>query len=330
MKLSIIGTGFIVPIALEALAQIKEIEVTSIYAREHSKDKGEDIAKRFHIPKVYIDYEQLLREDDCDFVYIANLNPVHYEFAKLAFKYNKNVIMEKPICVNADQLKDLARISKENRLYLMEAITPLHLPNYFYIKENINKVGNIKTVQCNYSQFSSRYNRYKQGIVLPQLDPQFYGGALYDINIYNVSVIIGLFGKPKNVTYYVNQGFNGIDLSGTIILQYDDFNAFLTGAKDSESPGHITIQGDEGYFKVNSTANEFRDFDYFNNQTVKHYNFNEYEHRMVHEFVDFEHIYNTNNYEQMSNNLETSIQVMEVVDEAINSAHLKFGIQKER
>ncbi len=327
MKLSIIGTGFIPPVTLEALKQIPNIEVTSIFARPHSLEKGQNIAKKFNIPKVYTDYDQLLREDDCDFVYIANVNPVHYEYTKKALEMNKNVILEKPTCINADQIKDLQELATEKHLYLMEAITPLHNPNYHHIKEDIKKIGNVRMVQCNYSQYSSRYNAYKEGKVLPALDPTLYGGALYDINIYNINVVVGLFGKPEKVTYFPNIGFNGVDTSGTIILEYKDFLAHLTGAKDSESPGHVTIQGDEGYIQMNGPTHEFKEYDLYFNETkeAQTFNYNKYEHRMVHEFLEFEEMYRTKNYELMLENLQTSVEVMEVVDQAIKSAGIKYG-----
>ena len=70
-------------------------------------------------------------------------------------------------------------------------------------------------VQCNYSRISSRYRQYEQGIVLPAFDPACSGGCLYDINLYNLHFVTGLFGRPEEVDYYANLGFNGVDTSGT-------------------------------------------------------------------------------------------------------------------
>ena len=60
--------------------------------------------------------------------------------------------------------------------------------------------------------------------------------------------------------YTANIGFNGIDTSGIINLQYEDFIAVSLGAKDSESPSFATIQGEKGYIKVLSAPNEFKEF----------------------------------------------------------------------
>ena len=53
----------------------------------------------------------------------------------------------------------------------------------------------------NYSQYSSRYDAFKQGTILPAFDYHKSGGALMDINVYNVNAIISLFGQPVSIGY---------------------------------------------------------------------------------------------------------------------------------
>ena len=73
------------------------------------------------------------------------------------------------------------------------------------------------------------------------------GGALYDINLYNIYTAVALYGAPVKAVYYPNLGFNGVDTSGVEILQYDGFTATLTGAKDADSPCHTILQGEKGW-----------------------------------------------------------------------------------
>ncbi|MBO4547833.1 MAG: Gfo/Idh/MocA family oxidoreductase, partial [Abditibacteriota bacterium] len=80
MKLGIIGTGKIVHDALFAIEPLKDIRPGAIFARPHSRDKGEALAGQYSIPRVYTDYEGLLRDDGVDTVYIALINSVHYEY----------------------------------------------------------------------------------------------------------------------------------------------------------------------------------------------------------------------------------------------------------
>ena len=43
------------------------------------------------------------------------------------------------------------------------------------------------------------YDAFLQGIVQPAFDPAQSGGALMDINVYNIHALVGLFGKPAAV-----------------------------------------------------------------------------------------------------------------------------------
>lgn len=60
----------------------------------------------------------------------------------------------------------------------------------------------------------------------------------------------GLFGRPEEVDYYANLGFNGVDTSGTAVLKYGNFLGICSGAKDSSSPCGALIQGTKGWIRI--------------------------------------------------------------------------------
>lgn len=319
MKIGIVGSGFIIKDCLEAIKESNKIEVVSICVRENSLDKARKFMDEYSIPKVYTDYEEFLEDTEIEFVYIGIINSLHYSYAKKALENNKNVICEKPFTENSEELKELIEIAKEKRLYLFEAITTIHLENFDYIKENISKVGEIKIVQCNFSQYSSRYDKYKNGEVLPVFDPKLNGGALYDINIYNIHLVARLFGEPKNIEYFGNKGFNGVDTSGILMLDYDKFKAVCIGAKDSGSPNFVIIQGDEGYIKINSATNLIENIEVSFNKKVDEINNNVYNNRMTKEFLNFKNIFDTDNFIEMEKLLDHSFLVMKMLEKAKKS-----------
>ena len=96
MKLALIGTGKIIEDALFAMEPVETIERTAIFARPHSRDKAEKLAKQYAIKEVYTDYEELLEKTEADTVYIGLINSAHYPYAKQALLAGKNVILEKP------------------------------------------------------------------------------------------------------------------------------------------------------------------------------------------------------------------------------------------
>lgn len=333
MKLAVLGTGFIVKEgALPALRAVPEIEVTAIFARPHSKSVAEGLAVQYDIPRVYTDYDALLASMEVDFVYVGLINSVHYEYARKALMAGKNVIMEKPFASTAAEVRELVELALANHLYIFEAVTLLHLPNFHAIKEKLVDLGKITAVMANYSQYSSRYDRYLKGEVLPAFDPDCSGGALYDINIYNLNFIIGLFGEPHDVGYEPNIGFNGIDTSGTLVMKYPDFTAVALGAKDSESPGFITVQGEKGWLKVVGAPNELAVFEVslHGSRAVTRYTLNLYPHRMVHEFQEFAAMYKAQDYAAMEAGLKVSQAVLDTAERARKDAGIIFGCDRHR
>ena len=155
MKLAIIGTGMIVNEgALPALKEVPEIETTAIFARPKSRDKAEKLAAEYSIPKIFTDYDELLADAEIDFVYIGLVNSVHYEYTKKALSAGKNVIVEKPFATKATEVEEIKNLALEKKLYVFEAVTTLHLPNFSAIKEKLPELGKIRAVTANFSALS--------------------------------------------------------------------------------------------------------------------------------------------------------------------------------
>lgn len=316
INVAILGTGKIIPEAVAAIQASSKFHVKNIWARPHSHDKAAALAERFNVDNFTTDLGDILNDAAIDFVYVGLINSVHYEYAKKFLEAGKNVIVEKPFTTSAAQAQELIDIALSKRLYLFEAITTLHQPNFIAIRDTIKKIGEVKLVICNYSQYSSRYDAYKRGEVAPAFNPELFGGALMDINIYNLNFVVGLFGLPKNVSYVANRGFNGVDTSGIATLQYDNFIAQCIAAKDSASPSFLSIQGDNGYILSHDAPNELNSFDLaVRGEDIQHFALNKFNHRMVHEFIDFAQIFEQKNYVAVEEYLNISRNVIKVVDE---------------
>ncbi len=314
MKLSIIGTGKIAHEVIKALrGEAPDIEILSIYAHSN-KSKADEMAGQYGISNVYTDYERLLKQDNADFIYIGLVNSAHYEYAKEALLTGRNVILEKPFTSTYQEAVELATMARERKLWLFEAVTTLHLPNYKHAKDLLKQVEPVRIVRCNYSQYSSRYDRYLKGDVAPAFDPQLGGGALNDLNIYNINAVVSLFGKPVSTQYFANRGFNGVDTSGILIMQYPGFIAECTAAKDSESPSSVVVQGENGTIIIPSAPNEMSKVVLLKNNASVVYQDNKYTSRLVHEFKDFEQIWEHKDYDAMNHYLDISLAVMQVVE----------------
>lgn len=254
MKLSIVGTGQIVQ---DLLPHLREWgwEPAAICATERSAGRARELAEQYGCPAVYTDYPAMLAEAETGAVYLGVPNHLHADLAKQALAAKRNVIVEKPLASNLREAEALAEMAKKNRLFLFEAITTVYQPDFAALKAQLPRVGTVKLVSCNYSQYSSRYDAFRRGEVLPAFDPRKSGGALMDLNLYNLHWLTGLFGAPEQVEYLPNVE-RGIDTSGVLFLHYPGFQAVSIAAKDCSAPSRYIIQGTEGYLEQRTPANQ--------------------------------------------------------------------------
>ena len=229
----------------------------------------------------------MMVDPDVDTVYVAVPNFLHYEIAKEALEHGKNVICEKPFVESTEQAKELKQLADEKDLIILEAITNLYLENFKQIQKELKNIAPIHIVNMNYTQYSSRYDAFLEGKIAPVFDPNKDGGALMDLNIYNIHFIVGLLGMPKSVEYKANIE-RGIDTSGVLNLDYGNFKAVLIAAKDCAAPVNSLIEGDEGTIQVDGPANVMDSFDIFKDQDKTHIDEKVYPHRMYEEFRAFE------------------------------------------
>ena len=246
MKIGIIGAGRIVRLFLSALNQVKGAVCTAICTREKSGERAAALAKEYNIAKVYHEVDVFLAEGQFDWVYIGVENVLHYPYAKQALLAKKHVIVEKPICGTYEQVYELYQLAKQAKLFLFEAMMIHYLPLYKVLKEETKRLEEIKIASCNFSKVSSAYAAYLDGKVGHFFDKNSYGGALYDLNIYNFTVMVGLFGAPSDVKYFSNHGYNGVDTSGIAILSYPKFRVCCIAAKDSDGVDGFQIQAKNG------------------------------------------------------------------------------------
>lgn len=318
MKVGIVGNGMIVPIAIEAMLRAA-IEVTSLWCRNGSK--GKPIIEKYHIQNQYTDYQVFLGDDSFDTVYIGLTNTLHYQYAKDAILAGKHVIVEKPFTVSVTEAKELQALALKYGCMLFEAILSRYSQNYEHLREELPKIGNIKLIQANFSKYSSRYDKFRKGIMTPTFDKACGGGALMDLNVYNIHFVVGLFGMPKKVQYYPNLAENGVDTSGILVMEYPDFQAVCTAAKDSSSDPFVIIQGEEGTIVYPERPGYVRYGERHDRLTnlTEEIDVVVEEDPMKNEFLYMQEIIDTKNTEQMNAWLEKSIATVAVLEQALQS-----------
>ncbi|MDR3200995.1 MAG: Gfo/Idh/MocA family oxidoreductase [Spirochaetales bacterium] len=256
MKVGTVGTNFIVDWFIEGAKKTGEIEIAAVYSR--GKESAGAFAEKHGVKKIYTERRSFLEDANLDFIYVASPNSLHYEWCRDALEAGRNVICEKPFVSKTSELEDLVRRAKEKNLFLFEAMSVSHLPNFALIREKLPLLGKIRFVQLNFSQYSSRYDAFLQGKNPNTFNPEFSAGTLMDLNCYNLHFVLNLFGEPESLHYYANKAENGIDTSGVLVMQYGDFIATAVAAKDSGGKSSVQIQGENGYIVSESTSNNLK------------------------------------------------------------------------
>ena len=250
IRLGTIGSNFITHNILDGVSQTEGIRLEAVYSR--TREKGQALASKYGAEKVYTDLDAFLADDKVNVVYIASPNLLHYPQAKKALLAGKHVLLEKPFTTKLEHAKELVQIAKERDLILVDAVPTACLPNFYILKEQLPKIGRIKAVMGNYSQYSSRIGRLFSGELPNVFSIAYAGGSLMDINFYNIYLNVSLFGKPVSARYYPNfLPLDGVaDTSGSLTLHYDDFVSQNVGAKDTWGVCFFQIEGEKGYIYV--------------------------------------------------------------------------------
>ena len=325
MKLGILGTGMIVKDLMTTYQELN-IEKTYVLATEKTKEEANEMVEKYHLDKVYTDYDELL-QSDIDTVYCALPNFLHYSFSKKALESGKHVIIEKPITANSKELEDLIETANKKNLMIFEAMNLHYTPAFLSLKEDLKKLGDIKIVSFNYSQYSSRYNAFKEGTILPAFDYHKAGGALMDLNVYNIHALIDLFGKPVYHKYMANIERN-IDTSGMMIFDFEHFKALCIGAKDCKAPLMNTIQGNLGAIVVKSPLSQMTEYEICYNDGTSEVKSFEKKHRLIYEFKEFMRMMEEKDVKKQKEMLDLSLLISKLMEEGRMQEGIVFDNDK--
>ena len=324
MRIGTVGTSFITHYILDNIAKTKVISCGAVCSRK--EETGRKLADKYHVDRVYTCLEEMLKDDYIDFIYIASPNSLHYEQTRNSLEAGKNVICEKPFTPSASEAEELIALAKEKHLFLFEGITTLYQPCYQWTKEYIHLIGDLKMATCTFCQYSSRYDALMSGEPPNIFNPAFAGGALMDINLYNIHFLIGLFGKPDRVEYFAGTHANGIDTHGILILQFGNMICQCTGAKDTRCENNVQIMGDKGYIRITPGSSNCQDGKLILNRkdAAQELTIHQNESPWYYEIQGITELVKQKDYDTCYQRLENTLMVVQVLEQARKSARLTF------
>ncbi|WP_422124357.1 Gfo/Idh/MocA family protein [Planococcus sp. X10-3] len=252
MKIGTIGTNWITSLFIEAVKESEGIELTAVYSR--SRQKAEIFAEEHNAGLYFTDLTKMAESAEIDCIYIASPNALHFEQALLFLENKKHVICEKPVFSNLKEFEAAYQKAEENGVFLFEALRGIHSPNFQKIKEELTSIGKVRSVLLHRNKYSSRYENVLRGEVPNIFSLEYSGGALVDVGVYPLSIAVALFGKPHNFSYSDVMLPTGVDGSGTLVLDYNEFICTILCSKISTSYINSEIQGEQGSLLIDDTA----------------------------------------------------------------------------
>ena len=220
----------------------RKIKIISVLSNKDRKD--------FKLKNIffYNNKKNFFLKNRFDYVYISSINSEHYNHCKFALESNKNVICEKPICLNIRQLSKLKTIAIKKKKKFFEVIQYVHHPLFARLKNIIksNSIGKVLRVK---SSFKIPLNDKKNF----RFNKNLGGGSLNDVGFYPISIMFTLFNskKVKLLKSKITKQ-NKVDIQGEIRAQNENEVIFdLSWGFDSSYKNNLTIYGTKGNLLVN-------------------------------------------------------------------------------
>ncbi|MHB8065605.1 MAG: Gfo/Idh/MocA family protein [Ruminiclostridium sp.] len=206
VRFGIIGLGGIASRFAKVLNNAEGVELNAVAARD--KAKAEAFSDKFNAKKSYDSYLELINDSEVDVVYIALTHNFHYEIVKECLNNGKGVLCEKPFVLNKKDAEELATLSKNKKVLLMEAMWTRFIPAFKKAKEWVHdgKIGNVKLVSASFC-FNMPFDPENR-----LYDPKVAGGSLYDAGVYPIEFTTGILGEnPTQVNGIASFSKTGVD-----------------------------------------------------------------------------------------------------------------------
>lgn len=258
IRWGILGAGKIARRFLQSLSHSDEGVFYAIGS--YSKDKRNDFKDCGCI--VYDNYEDLLNDRNVDAVYIANIHAMHYQWAKYAIMKGKHVLCEKPATLTYNQTKELCNLSKEYNVLFLEGMKSRFVPliNHLYTLFKEGYFGTIQRIETSFCSSVTDMDCYVYDKV--------QGGALYDVGIYNIAMIIDLIDSAITDIKGTIEFNYGVDCYDHIELIFDNGQiGVIECAIDRAKDKGMIIYTDKGVLKASPFYRP--EIAYFNDEVIE-------------------------------------------------------------
>jgi len=250
IKWGIIGCGKIANKFATDLMTIRDAKLVAVASR--NQENADSFAKKYKSEKAYNSYQALVKDAEVDAVYIATPHSFHRAHSILCMQHKKAVLCEKPFAMNAEEVKEMIAVAKENNVLLMEALWTYFLPHYQYVLDifKTKEFGKLKEIKADFG-FKAMYN-----VESRLIKKEVGGGSLLDIGIYPIFTALSTLGNPEKIEAKATFFETGADSSCDITFQYKNAKAHLKSTLLSETNTEAIFNFDDAIVKINKRFHE--------------------------------------------------------------------------
>ena len=267
----IIGLGNVAYKFAEAFKSINNARLIGISSRD--KKKLLKFKDNFEVEEKYcfLEYEDLLKCEDIDIIYIALPNSLHYNWIIKCIEHRKNILVEKPATINLSQITAISDRIKGSSLLFAEGFMYQYYPQTKKIIDIIKEgtIGEIQSMESyfgddiltkkNFFGFRKRKKIDKNN---RKYNKKLGGGAILDLGCYpsSFSVIIASLKENINFNNIIFSDVkkeilnSGVDLDSYAEINFDNKFISKIGASFTKNLGKYTkILGKEGEILIEDT-----------------------------------------------------------------------------
>ena len=163
---------------------------------------------------VHDSYRALIEDSNVDAVYISLTNVQHKEWVIAALEAGKHVLCEKPLALNADEVRSMNAVAERHQCLLVEAVWTRWQPRMKRMAQVIQcgDLGDVQSISSAFTFKGDLTGNYRS-------DPTMGGGALLDVGCYQAHLWMMLLGETIDYsieTVERTDGPTGIDLTTSV------------------------------------------------------------------------------------------------------------------
>lgn len=244
MRFGVIGSNVIVTRLISAAKLCEGFVLQATCSRDPARARDNAAAWGAH--SAYADVAALAADPLVEAVYIASPNRLHFEQAQMLIAAGKHVLVEKPATLTRREWETLCALAGDKGVLVLEAMRPAFLPGLAAVQAAVQSVAPVRYAQFPYCQYSSRYDKFRAGIVENAFDPTLGNGALMDIGVYCAHWMAMLFGRPETVEGSAVFLPGSIDAVGSLTARYEGLIAHCDYSKVHDSDAPCRVEGENG------------------------------------------------------------------------------------